>query len=215
VIPPNETGKPARPRARDFLRWLVALTIVATSGACFEDRSSGFFTIRASDGVRAEIRGPVYAKTEESFTGYWVMMDLTQQASLLRGAENLALGFASKPDTGTWSGNDTPVPSGRNVSIAFNVNSCGPTIHWNTDSAVGGYLKVDSGRVHVTAPARQRGVSGTFSIFAELRDCGADSATQGVQSKAPRQVRLEGAFETREPARHRLRSLLRFLDDSS
>jgi hypothetical protein len=209
VIPSSNPRSAAS--ARNCVRWILALTVTQATAACGDDRTNGAFELHASHGLQTDVRGPTYAMTQWEVGGYWIVMDLTQNPSLLRAQERLSFEFAQRPDTGTWSGTGEPGRHGHDFTIGFGVDACNATSRWDADSTVASYWQVDSGRAHITSPLNRPGVSGSFVVHTHLTKCRAAGATTRIPGDTGGRMVLEGTFGTQPPQRHLIRTLIDFL----
>ena len=193
---PNDIDKCARPRVRNRARWVLPLLLTQAAAGCADDRTTGEFGLRASGTIQSEFRGSVYAKTEWESGGYWIVLEVPQQHPPM-GAEDLSFMFASKPDSGTWSGARSLLREGHDFTIGFGPAACSVALRWDADSTIPSYWQVDSGWVHIATPLAVRGVSGSFRVFTQLKKCAQDDTTaRPSPGDTARRMVMEGTFAT-------------------
>jgi hypothetical protein len=186
---------------------VIALTLTLACVACGDDKTAGQFELHAADGFRADVHGPAYAKTESEAGGYWITFDLTHEQSILQSQEALSFVFPEKPDTGSWPSIDRLVVNAVGFKPSFDVGSCNVATRWDSDSTIASYWHVDSGRVLISTPRAQSGVTGTFRLFASRTSCRGEDKLRDLGGR----VVMAGRFETRAWDRHPLRDFVRFL----
>lgn len=148
--------------------WLVIVVAVLALNACVErDRSEGTFDLHASGGLEVDYRGPARAVMQWGI--YLIELDLKPAGSPLRSEDALRFVFTVKPDSGLWPSTLPSVADRHGFRIDFG-GAQGVVMRWQPDS----------GRIHITTPARTSGVAGSFVVFAHCDKCGPNESLVGT-----------------------------------